>query len=536
MRRITVRTNSYHDSVFLMLATRGIKALPGVKDAVVAMATPMNLELLVDLGFSGKDLEGLTPNDLVVAVDATDDSTVESATAAAFEALKRKKEAGGASSARSAPSVAAALATEPPPNIAVISVPGAYAAREARKALKAGLHVMLFSDNVSLDDEVALKTLASSKGLLMMGPDCGTAIINGKPLCFANVVRRGPIGVVAASGTGLQEATCLIDRFGSGVSQAIGTGGRDLKNAAVGGMTTLTAIAALAADPSTSTILVVSKPPAPEVAAKVLDALAASGKPCVAHFLGMSPGAERPNLAFATDLEEAALLAVLAASGETDPREARARIAEDSGNDRWNRPSRTRIEAVAVKESARLGPGQKYLRGLYTGGTLADEALFIAHKALGGVRSNNQTDAAWRLADPQQSEGHAVVDLGDDVFTVGKPHPMIDPGARAERIEREGRDPSVAVLLLDVVLGYGSHPDPAGACVDAIRKAKADAAARGGYLPVIASVTGTPGDPQGFDAQVAKLEEAGVVVMPSNYRAALVAVQIAEDASAGGKR
>ncbi len=535
MKQITVKKDSYYDSVFLMLAARGVKGLPGVKDAVVAMATPMNLELLGDMGFDPAPLAGLSPNDLVVAVDAADAKALEAATAEAIASLTRKKQATGDGGPPSAGSLAAALKLGAGSNMAVISVPGAYAVRETRKALEAGLHVMLFSDNVPLEDEVALKKLAVSRGLLLMGPDCGTAIINGKPLCFANVVRRGPIGIVAAAGTGLQEVSCLIDRYGSGVSQAIGTGGRDLKNPAVGGMTSLLAIEALAADPATKVILVVSKPPAPAVADKVIAALRASGKPAVAHFLGLAVPADEARLAYATDLEEAALIASLFAEGEPDARSARARIVEDSGNDRYNRPNRARIQELARRESRPLAQEQRYLRGLYTGGTLTDEALFLAHGALGGVRSNNHTDPAWTMADPRVSVGHAIVDLGDDVFTAGKPHPMIDPAARAERIEREGADPSVAALLLDVVLGYGSHPDPAGAMIEAIRGARSAAKARGGYLPVIASVTGTPADPQGLEGQKAKLEAEGVVIMPSNYRAALLALEIAMIAQGGRK-
>lgn len=533
MKRITVRKDSYYDSVFLMLAARGVKDVPGVKDAVVAMATPMNLELLGDMGFDPGPLTGLSPNDLVVAIDAADAKALDAATDEAFAALTRKKAAGDGGGSPRAGSMAAALKLEPESNLAMISVPGAFAARETRKALAAGLHVMLFSDNVDLEDEIALKKLAVSKGLLLMGPDCGTAIINGKPLCFANSVRRGSVGIVAASGTGLQEVCCLIDRYGAGVSQAIGTGGRDLKNAAVGGMTSLLAIEALAADPSTAVILVVSKPPAPDVAAKVVAALKASGKPAVAHFLGMAAPADEPRLAYATDLEEAALIASLFSEGEADARSARSRIVEDSGNDRYNRPNRARIKALAQREARPLAQAQRYLRGLYTGGTLADEALFLTHAALGGVRSNNHTDKAWLMADPRVSVGHAVVDLGDDLFTAGKPHPMIDPEARAERIAQEGRDPEAAVLLLDVVLGYGSHPDPAGAMVEAIRGARSAAKAHGGYLPVVASVTGTLADPQGLDGQKAKLEAEGVIVMPSNYRAALLALEIALVAQGG---
>ncbi|TFG83120.1 MAG: acyl-CoA synthetase FdrA [Spirochaetales bacterium] len=533
MKRITVRKDSYYDSVFLMLATRELKKMQGVLEAVVAMATPMNVDLLGDMGFDKSELAALTPNDLVVAIDANDEKILDASLTEAFAALKRKAATSDEAGLVRTGSLSAALKIDPKAMLAIISVPGAYAAREARKALEAGLHVMLFSDNVSLDDEIALKKLAVSKGLLMMGPDCGTAIINGKPLCFANVVRRGPVGVVAASGTGLQEVTSLLDHYGTGITQAIGTGGRDLKNAAVGGRTSLLAIEALATDPATKVIVVVSKPPAPEVAAKVVAALKASGKPAVAHFLGLPPGKDEPLLAYASDLEETALLAARFAEGDTNSFDARANLADDSGNDRYNRPAPAQIRTIADHEARRLGPGQKYLRGLYTGGTLTDESLFIAHRELGGVFSNNQTDPAWVPADPRVSTGHTIVDLGDDTFTAGKPHPMIDPAARAERIAQEGADPETAVILLDVVLGHGSHADPAGACVESVRKARALAESRGGYLPVIASVTGTYADPQGYAAQVATLEAEGVVVMPSNVRAAILAIEIAKRAQGG---
>jgi len=535
MKRITLRKDAYYDSVFLMLAAREIQAMPGVSQAVVTMATPMNIDLLVGMGFDAATFAALSPNDLVVAIDAVDEKVSDLATAEALKALTRKKAAEAQSGIGRVGSMEAGIKLVPGANLAIISVPGAYAAREARKCLELGLHVMLFSDNVSLDDEIALKKLAVSKGLLLMGPDCGTAIINGKPLCFANVVRRGSVGVVAASGTGLQEVTCLLDRYGTGISQAVGTGGRDLKNAAVGGMTSLLAIEALSADPATKVLLVVSKPPAPEVAAKVVAALEKSGKPAVAYFLGMPARPDSATVAYAADLEEAALLATLFALGEASPNAARTRIAEDSGDGRWSRPNRAKIQTMASAEAAHLAASQQYLRGLYTGGTLADEALFIAHAALGQVHSNNHTDKDWLLDDPRKSVGHTIVDLGDDIFTAGKPHPMIDPAARAERITAEGNDPGTAVILLDVVIGYGSHADPAGACVPAIRAARAAATKRGAYMPVIASVTGTPGDPQGFDAQKAKLEAEGVVVMPSNYRAALLAVEIARMAKGGRK-
>ena len=526
MKKAIVRKDSYFDSVFLMSLGQGVKSVPGVSDASVSMATPMNLGLLRDRGWSGPELEGATPNDLLIAVDCADEASADAALAAAAALLARKAPRAAAGAAPEPESLDAALEELPGANLAVISIPGAWAAREARKALDRGLHVMLFSDNISLEDEIALKERGRALGLLVMGPDCGTAIIDGKPLCFANQVRRGGVGIVAASGTGLQEASCLVDRLGSGISQAIGTGGRDLKNEKVGGITMLMGIEALARDPGTRAILVISKPPAPAVAAKVVAALGAAGKPAVVHFLGLEPGAEAkapPSVRFAPDLEAAAVLAASLARGGAPEGPAPGGAAFP----RLGGPDAEEIESLARGEARRLAPAQRWLRGYYTGGTLADEALVLLHRQTGRAFSNNQSDPAFILADPRRSVEHTIVDLGDDCFTVGRPHPMIDPSARNERILAEADDPEVAVLLVDVVLGYGSHPDPAGALVPAIAEARRAAAARGGHLPVVASVVGTGADFQGRRAQVAKLEAEGCLVMPSNFRAATLAARIA---------
>jgi succinyl-CoA synthetase alpha subunit len=526
---VLVRKDAYFDSVVLLLLSRELKGRAGVRDAVVAMGTAMNLELLTSMGCAPADLAGVTPNDLVVAVDGVDAGVIEGTLAAAGEALARRKAptSGGARTAAGPATLEAALRAQPGANVAIISLPGAYAAREARRALDHGLHVMLFSDNVPLADEIALKTHARERGLLVMGPDCGTAILNGKPLCFANVVHRGPVGIVAASGTGLQEVSVLVDRAGSGVSQALGTGGRDLKDERVGGITMLMGIEALARDEATQVIVVISKPPAPAVAAKVVAALETAGKDAVVHFIGLAspPAPVSARVRYAANLEEAAGLAVAMAGGR--PWTGRT----------FDLPE-AEIAALVTRETADLAAPQRFARGYFTGGTLADEAWILLHRVTGAVHSNNQTDPTFVLADPRVSVGHTVVDLGDDVFTVGRPHPMIDPGARTERIDAEASDPSIAVMLVDVLLGYGSHPDPAGALVPSLVRAKQVAAARGGRLPIVASVTGTTGDYQGFAGQRAKLEAAGVVVMPSNAQASMLVARIlqAVSAKAGGAR
>ncbi len=512
MKKILVRKNAYYDSVFLMLATKALKHLPGVKEAVVAMGTEVNLGLLKEIGLLSGEAESAKPNDLVIAIEAETWDAAEEACRSAEEILKKKSRGGEEREYRPA-SLDGALRIFPDANLAVISVPGPYAGREARLALNKGLHVMIFSDHVPVEEEVELKDLAQEKGLLMMGPDCGTAILNGKPLCFANVVRRGPIGLVAASGSGLQEVCCCIDRMGGGISQAIGTGGRDLQDRRVRGRMMLMGIEALKQDPETRVIVVLSKPPAEEVAATVLSKLQATGKPCVVHFPGRKPSGTRGSVLFSGNMEEAAAMAVALSKGE-EYREGRGSLSE------------AERAGLAEEEVKNMAPEQKYVRGLFAGGTLAIEAITLFEEEGFRILSNVRKEPGLALQSPHRSEGHAIVDMGDDVFTLGRPHPMIDPSPREERIAKEAADPETALVLLDVVLGYGAHEDPCGALAESVAKAKARAAGRGGYLSVIASITGTEKDFQNMAEQTKKLEGAGCLVMPSNCQAAVMALHV----------
>jgi succinyl-CoA synthetase alpha subunit len=497
-----VRGSFYQDSVTLMRLSREMEAVPGVTRAAAMMGTPQNRALLRDAGLLAAEGEAAGPTDLVIAVLADSAEAAEGARAAAEGALASRAGA-AASDERPRPrTLAGALKVLPDATLAVISVPGAYAGAEALKALRAGLHVMLFSDNVPVETEVELKRIARERGLFLMGPDCGTAIIHGVPLGFANAVPRGRIGAAGASGTGLQELTSLIAAAGEGVSHAIGVGGRDLSDA-VGGVMMEAALDALASDASTEVVCVIGKPPGPSVVPRLLARIEKLGKPCVVHFVGESPTGASPGVTRAATLEDAARAAVALARGE------RPRPLE------FTRPA----EEIArlVDEAARaLGAGRRLVRGVYSGGTLAWEALYLLKAALADVAPGVTG----------QGSGHRVVDLGEDVFTVGRPHPMIDGTVRREWIEKEARDPSVAVLLLDVVLGYGAHPDPAGELLPALRAARA----RG--LAVVASVCGTDGDPQGRGAQIRALARDGVLVMDGNAQAARLAARIARRAGA----
>jgi FdrA protein len=496
-----VRRSFYQDSVTLMRLTRDLEAVAGVRRAAAMMGTPQNRALLDQAGLLTDEGDVAAPADLLITVVADDAAAAEAARDAAQAALAAPA-AGGVPGAAARPrTLRTALHALPEASLALISVPGAYAGAEAQRALAAGLHVMLFSDNVPLETEVALKRQAAARGLFVMGPDCGTAILHGVPLGFANAVPRGRVGLVASSGTGLQEVTCLLAAEGEGVSHAIGVGSRDLSEE-VGGVMTLAALAALREDAATEVVVVIGKPPAPGVVAKLVDTLETLGKPAVLAIMGVHAFPAPRDVHFAQTLEDAAIAAA-GLAGRREPRDLE--MPADQLDD-------------LVNEQARgFDPGQRFVRGLYSGGTLAWEAVALLAERLDGVAPGVSGEG----------RGHRVTDLGGDVFTVGRPHPMIDGAVRREWIAREAADPTTAVLLLDVVLGYGAHPDPAGELVPALERVRTSVASDGRRLAVIASVTGTEQDPQRRSAQVAALRKAGVVVMGSNAQAARVAALVA---------
>ena len=509
--------NLYRDSVSLMQFSEKICALPGIQQASAVMATENNISLLVDAGLLAAAVPP-SPNDLLIVVEGSDDSAVQAALSEAEILLTQRHDESTESGTQAmAPrSIAMGLEKLPAANLALISTPGEYAAAEALKALKHGLHVMMFSDNVSSEDELMLKQVSKELDLLFMGPDCGTAIINGIPLGFANVVRRGDIGIVAASGTGLQQVSSLIDRRGGGISQALGTGGHDL-SARIGGITMNQGIAALAADPATAVIVLVSKPPAAQVLEGVLAQASRSGKPVVIDFIGADPAAlTGGNLLGVGTLDDAALAAVAISKG--DP------VVLQGGD------LAPQLTAQAKQAASQLATGQKYVRGLFSGGTFCYETLLLLGRELGPLYSNIPLKPENRLADVWASQAHTAIDLGDDLFTQGRPHPMIDFRLRCERILQEAADPQTAVILLDVVLGYGSNMDPAGELIPAMAAARTTAAGAGRGLVFVASVCGTQGDPQNLAGQEEALRQAGVLLAESNATAARLAAAVVKQA------
>jgi FdrA protein len=509
IRKTVILKNRYFDSVFLMQVARRIAGEPGIRDASALLGTEANRKVLAELGYgsAGRDTDfaGAGPNDLIIALEG-EESAVTAVVVDPEPWLHRPASSGPvAAEPRSIGEAAARLTGG---GVAVISVPGEHAAREARAALREGLNVFLFSSNVSVADELSLKTEASRKGLIVMGPDCGTAFLCGAGIGFANVVRRGPIGVVGSSGTGMQEFTSMVHRAGSGISHAIGTGSRDLSDA-IGGISTMAAIDALEGDRETRVVVVISKPSGENATSRLLERLGRAAKPVVLCLLGdlQAAGSEGPRTRIrrASTLDTAVVLALETVGSGA----ALIPFVADEV-----------LRAKAADEVSRMLPGQRHVRGLFAGGTFCYQAQALFRDAGLVVSSNSPLPGMRELENPWKSSGDSLVDMGAELFVEGRPHPMIDSSLRRKRIELEGEDPSVALILLDFILGAVSSRDPVGDLADSVREARETMHKRGGHLCVAASICGTDGDAQGLAAQTRKLVDSGALVFPSAAEAA----------------
>lgn len=495
MSNIKILKNEYYDSVTLMSLTAKLERELENVELLVAMATSMNIELLKNMDASF-EVEDLTSNDLIIAANNCDD--FENVIEKIFEELNSKKKTKSNKTDKIYTSISQATADNEY-NLGVVSLPGEYAYPEVIKLLDNDINVMLFSDNITVEEEIELKDYAISKNLLMMGPDCGTSIINNKGICFANQVSKGDIGIVSASGTGLQEVSVVIDKLGGGISQAIGVGGRDL-SLEVSGRMMLHAINLLEADSETKTIVLVSKPPVEEVKNKILNRVNTLTKKCVIYFIDQVNSSDNENIMFASNLYDTAYKAVNFED-----------VASEINLD--------------IDENLKFAQSQKYIRGLFCGGTLCLEALSFARKAGLEVYSNVAKKNEEKLANPTSSRAHSLIDLGDDFFTNGKPHPMIEPSIRLSRIIQEAQDVETKVILMDFELGYGSHEDPVGITIDYIKKAKEIAKNDNREIAFVAYVLGTDKDFQNLSNQEKMLRDNGVIIAKSNVEAISKAIK-----------
>ena len=494
-----IKKNSYQDSVNLMLLTKELSSTEGIEKLSIMMGTPANKEIFSNSGLYTEELEAASPNDICIVIDTEIEEKIEEVLKNIDLFLKNQSTKSKGTKIPLARTWETALQKLPDANLAMISIPGEYAAEESLKALNKGLNVFLFSDNVSLEDEKRIKLEAKSKGLLVMGPDCGTGILDGLPLAFANVVEKGNIGIVGASGTGIQEVSTIISRKGYGITQAIGTGGRDL-SAQVEAITAIEGLKLLANDDDTDVIVFISKPPAPEVRDKVIETFKTLGKPVIANFLGDKAKENHDNVSYTWTLEDTALKAVETAE--------KFKISIKN----------IKKDIVEVKDIA-SNKLQRGIKGLYCGGTLAAEAGMIIRDHY-NIQDNGDHNKGMML----HYNDHEIIDLGDDFYTQGRPHPMIDPSTRVDMVYEMAKKGETAIILLDNVIGYGGHEDMAGVFAPVIKEIKENQEYQ--KIIFIASVTGTESDPQKYSEQAEKLRSSGAIVCESNAQATRLAMGI----------
>lgn len=515
MQKVWVEKNKYRDSVTLMHITDQIVKNTGVEDIAVLMGTPSNIERMKKTGFNDPILSQVGPGDLCIGIRTENREKLEAAEGIITDFLKGKTQLANSKTIRRTvkpKTLSAAKRTYSNANLAVISTPGEYAGAEARFALEQGMHVFLFSDNVSLNEEKSLKYLAQEKGLLMMGPDCGTAYIQGIPLGFCNQLERGNVGIVAASGTGAQEISSILGLNNIGISHILGTGGRDLSKE-IGGITSNVALQLLNHDPDTNLIIFVSKPPSKEVEKSILQTVESLDKPVIICFIGglREKSIPKKNVYYADSLFHAANLAIslIESDKQTELLTYHSFIERN----------RATLEKIRSKQN----PDQKFIRGIYSGGTLADETAVILSEKFSEVYAGDGFGKVLPINDWTKSNGHLIIDMGDDRFTKGRPHPMIDPTIRLERLQQESQDPLVSAILIDVILGYNADPDPASKFAPIIRKSLDQANKSKNPIAMVVHICGTHRDPQNLEQQIGRFEEIGCLVYTSNMEAALAA-------------
>jgi len=484
-----------------------IQKVQGVKQVTILMGTDMNKTILEDLKLQNEKIEEATRNDLVIVIESEQEKYIENALLKVDNIISQKMKKFKKNII--CPSLDVAFRTLPEANLVFISVPGEFAANIAKKAIVNGIHTFIFSDNVPLSEEVELKKMAQKKGILVMGPGCGTSVINNVSLGLMSSINKGPIGIVGASGSGIQEVAVLIDRSGLGISQAIGTGGRDLSDE-VGGITMVQGLQFLKDDEATEVIVLISKPPGTLTMKKVLKVVSSCKKPVVINFIGGDEKLIKEAGAIpASTLEDTALRAISLVKKEKLPQRVNVRCKEE-------------LSSIAYAEKQKLGKERRYLRGLFCGGTHCEESILILQDFLTDLYSNCHFQKAIPLQDANISCKHSLIDVGAEEFTKGKPHPVIDPSIIKGRLWKEGSDDNVAVILLDILLGYGAHSDPVGVIEDTLKSLKDKAKEEGHHLSLVASICGTDKDPQNLRMQKEKLEEIGVIVMPSNAQATIL--------------
>ena len=471
----------YIDSVLLMQISREIEKMQGVSKASCMVATAENISFLEMAGFHPPS--GVSGNSVIIAVEAESSKKCEDAINNAINLIDTGMVQHKTS--YTLDDLPDLISTDDFP-VVFISTPGEYAYDVADKSLDSGANIHIFSSNVPIEQELRLKTKGASKGLFVMGPDCGTSIIHGKGLGFSNALEAtGDIGIIGSSGTGIQELSVLMDRNGLGVSYAIGVGSNDLKES-INGIMSKQALNFL--KERCSAIAVVCKKPDPSVERALLESM--GNIPSVFISLGSDKQYSSGNTYVTGNIDDAV-----------------SHLMSKIGKGR-------KIQQEAFPKMKEPGKDRKLLRGFFVGGSLCYQAQAILHGKGIHVFSNAPADEQYRV-EKDFDNLNVCIDTGAEEYVAGKPHPMIDPVSRNSFLVRESSRNDVRVILFDIILGYGSAEDP----VAGLDKMK-----NGPVL--VASICGTEKDSQGYQSIRKRLEDKGVVVFRSAARAAEYAASI----------
>ena len=503
INKLIVEKNRYVDSVTLMQVRAKAMKIAGAVIAEVQMATPANIDILKELEFEVPTDAG--SNDLVCGIRAENEEAAEKILKVIDGVLNHRVE-----SDENYTSLDEINFAETGYNLAQISLPGEYAAKEAQKAMEYGCDVFIFSDNVSIEEERALKEYGHAHGKLVMGPDCGVGLSDGVCLGVGSIVKKGNVGIVGASGSGSQEVACVIEKCGYGVTEIIGTGGRDLAKE-IGGITMMDGIRRLENDPETKVIVLVSKLADTQVMEEILAFADNMTKPVVAVFLGGNKKMyEGHRVIGVMNLEEAGLKAVELLTGKK----------EHLGY------SDAELEAIANREIEKLHMNQKYFRGLFCGGTFTEESLiyFNQHNTENQLYTNLNNRYATQLEDAETSKGHTILDLGAENFTEKAPHPVFEPSLRVDRLKKELEDPDVAVVMIDFITGPAVAEDPFSDLAAVAREANSSDR----HITFIGAVCGSEEDPQNVTEMSKLLRDSGFIVTGSNYQSTKLASMMME--------
>ena len=505
-----IKKNFFRDSVQMMQFSQQLKDEQGVIDAAIVMSTVLNKNTLKNMNLLTEDGISATENDTLISINCQDENSLSNAIQKAEQLLTSIS----AKAKNEFTSLASALDTFSDANIASLSIPGQFVKEMATELINKQLNLFVFSDHVPLEDEIYLKNLALENNVLFMGPEAGTSILNGTVFGFGNRVRKGSIGIIGASGTGIQESSTMIDLFGEGISHGIGVGGRDLRND-IGGMMTMKAMEIFENDPNTKAVLLVSKPVDNYIRNKIINKINNfSKKNYVLCLIGDNENSvDTAKIKFSKSIQMSVLKIL--------------KLLDDNVYKKTKDVVRNQInDSIKLSESLSkdLNEGQKFIRGFFAGGTLCYESKIILEQMIGKIYSNLSSDDEYSIKGNVSSKENTLIDFGEEEFTSARPHPIIDPLLRRNRILEDANDPNVGVIIIDIICGINAAKNTMAFHAETIKKAIEIAREQGRKLSVFTYICGTENDVSKNELKL--LADSGAKLFTSNalmsFAAALV--------------